>query len=262
MEFVQTSCRHTMDRQFPSPTQSPSLPSTFSTTPSTDSSDSMNSRQSSPSRSILPMDSRGNSRLSGHDSSAAAAPFTKVTPESPCESPLPRGPLLSPETCPEFSRKRRTDKKSRRHTPFCPSAPLSISLLSPLLSVLLLPSASATSSEFTGEWNGAWTANSNRDDDAYSRRDDDHREYSMWYETSEDDISPEKLAAILSGVVLAILALMCCACHPEIVALLFQKCCPCCGKRGDEGLGKVAGGEYHGGKQSKKEGLPPGMELV
>lgn len=84
----------------------------------------------------------------------------------------------------------------------------------------------------------------------------------MWYETSGDEISPEKLAAILSGVVLAILALMCCACHPEIVALLFHKCCPCFRTGGDEGLGMVAGGEYHGGKQRKKENLPPGMELV
>ncbi|ACI64386.1 predicted protein [Thalassiosira pseudonana CCMP1335] len=129
---------------------------------------------------------------------------------------------------------------------------LSTSSLSTTAAILLLSQLlPETNADFSGEWNGEWTAGS--DDTLSSNYYDDDTSggtYSMWRDDDQvDAMSPEKLITVTSIGIGVFMMLLCCVCYPEILAVCFRKCTGGVFERRSE----AAGGEYVGGKQVKEK---------
>lgn len=118
--------------------------------------------------------------------------------------------------------------------------------------------------EWTGQWNGEWTAPT--DDYVYECNDDncDGEKSSsssggggMWIDGDPEEYTPEQIITYVSIGILSFMTLLCCFCYPEIIVVGCGKMCGCCpgANKGKPSAGEEdddLGGDYVGGAQGGK----------
>ena len=111
-------------------------------------------------------------------------------------------------------------------------------------------------SDFTGQWNGQWYADSSSDNNADCFGSSCNDDGNGWLDTADPEaLTPEQIITYVSLGILGFMTLLCLVCYPEIIsvpcrALLNWWCC-----NNDSSLtnGADAGGDFVGGRDKLTE---------